>query len=199
MAYKIMMTTMVIASTMAAPISTNDVYYYYNEFDVSTCGQPVSGIPCIGEMYFTKLPELQYVPYYVWYKFEKKSVDIWFNYNNTDVVNVGSALCDKKQHSLVVNKNSFSQILIDTGVLEHFSFSFDITCGKKGNIVTLFDLSQTTYLNEKLLSTFPLVWFKDWEIIEEENEPDFNTEDFFSVPSSHPPPNTPCKYCDEKK
>lgn len=192
------MTTFVVASAMAAPISTNDVYYYYNEFDVSVCAEPGSGIPCIGEMYFTKLPELQYVPYYVWYKFNKKNVDVWFNYNNTKVVNVGTVCCDKKQHSLVVDKDSFSPILIDTGVLNHFSFSFDITCDKKGNVVNSFDLHQTTYLNGKLRSTFPFAWFKDWEIIDEENRPDFNTEDFISTPSSQPPPFSPCKYCGEK-
>jgi hypothetical protein len=196
-----MMTLITIASVMmvavAAPISTNDVYYYYNEYDVSVCAEPMVGIPCIGEMYFTDLPEFKYMYYYVWYKIDKKGVEIWYNYNNTEANNLGSVPCDKKEHSLVIDKDSFTSTLIDTGILKHFSFSFDITCTKKGNVIDSFNMNQTTYLKGNVLSTFPLVWFKDWEIIE--NEPTFNLEGFTTEPMPTPPPDMPCRYCGEKE
>ncbi len=190
-----------IASAMmaavAAPISKNDVYYYYNEYDISVCAEPLNGIPCIGEMYFTDLPEFKYVSYYVWYKFDKKSVNLWYNYNNTKTIELGSVPCDKKEHSLA-NTDSFTSTLIDTGILKHFSFSFDITCKKKGNVIDSFNMNQTTYLNGNVVSTFPLAWFKDWEIIDEENEPDFDLSDFTTEPMPTPPPDTPCRYCGEE-
>lgn len=190
-----MMLTTIIATAMvvtAAP-TPNDVYYYYNEYDVSSCAQP-TGTPCIGEMYFTKFPKLQYVPYYVWHKIDKKNVSVWFDYNNTVPIFLGSIPCDKKQHSLAIDNNiSFTQTLLDTGILEHFTFSFDITCKRKGDIITYYNINQTTYLDGELANTFPLIWFEDWEFLE--NEPVFNLDAQTSEPSPHPPPDTPCRYC----
>jgi hypothetical protein len=173
----------------------SDVYYYYNEYDVSSCAEPIGGVPCIGEMYFTDYPHLEYVPYYVWYKIDKKGVNVWFEYNNTKPVHLGSARCDNKKHSISIDKCDFSETLYDTGVFNNFTFSFDINCNVKGNDVTLFNMNQTTHLNGELVSTFPFAWFMDWTI--EDNTPDFNTETFASIVRPIPPPDTPCKYCEK--
>lgn len=176
--------------------NSSDVYYYYSEYDVSVCAEPMVGLPCIGEMYFTDLPQLEYVPYFVWYKIGLTGVNVWFKYNNTDAkqVNLGAVPCNNKQHSLDITKCDFGETLYNTGVFDNFTFSFDILCNVKKGVLD-FNMNQTTHFNGELKSTFPFVWFKDW--IVENNNPDFDTTRFFSHVRPIPPPDTPCKYCEK--
>lgn len=175
-----------------------NVYYYYNEYSVSSCSQPFIGAPCISEMHFVGLPELKYVPYSIWNTFRNRGtknkprwmVRTWFNFNNTDTILASSSMC--------TGANCLSKEIHPIPSLD-FSLTLNYTCKytpyKGGGDSGLdFKLIQETSVNGTFSSAVKLFDFTGWRPYTSIVKYAYNVEPEMTVQDS-PPEDTPCKFC----
>jgi hypothetical protein len=172
------------------------IEYYYNELDVSNCGEPNHGIPCISEMHIPS--EASYVPYFTWTTFVNTGtfqkpvweLDLWFNYNKTSTYSVGQTVCDGKPHTFNLNPCVF------TPKIQKYNFkvNYTTTCSRDSSTGYLnLDIVQSTTSSDTTRE-FTLISFENWRPYTSIVEP---TSDmvYDSVVTGHPPKNTPCKSC----
>lgn len=171
-----------------------NVYYYYNDYTLSSCAEPISGTPCISQMHFVGLPELKYVPYSVWNTFRNRGtknkprwmVRTWFNFNNTNTILVSSSMCNGSNR---VSKEIHPIPLLD------FSLAFNYTCGYDDSEDRIdFKLIQETSVNGAFSSAFRLFEFTEWRPYTSIVKYAYNVNPDMTVRNS-PPEDTPCKFC----
>lgn len=170
-----------------------NVYYYYSEV-WGSCSEPAEA-PCTSEMYFVGLPELKYVPYYMWNTFQNNGtknnpvwiLKTWFNFNNTNTHLIESSVCDDgiyKQTKPVYPTTSLN-----------FSLTFNYTCKydvSSGRIA--FKSNQKTFVNKKLKSDFTLFIFTGWKPYTNIIKYEYNVEPLLRVQDAAPI-DTECKFC----
>lgn len=170
-----------------------NVYYYYNDYSISSCAEPISGTPCISEMHFVGLPELKYVPYSVWNTFRNRGtknkprwmVRTWFNFNNTNTILVSSSMC---------NGSDRTSKMVHPIPLLDFSLTFNYTCKYDNEDGVDFKLVQETMVNGTFSSAVPLFAFTEWRPYTSIVKYAYNVKPEMTVQNS-PPEDTPCKFC----
>lgn len=171
----------------------SNVHYFYSDV-WGSCSEPADA-PCTSEMYFVGLPELKYVPYYMWNTFLNNGtknnpiwvLKTWFNFNNTDTLLIASSVCDKgeyKQTKPLYPLESFD-----------FSLTFNYTCrydDASGRVA--YKSNQQTRVNKKLKSDFTLFLFTSWRPYTSIIKYGYNIEPLLALQDA-PPLNTRCKFC----
>lgn len=188
---------MTLAKSIPQVPQVPQVWYYYNREGVSSCAEPSSHFPCTSEMHIVDTKE--YYPYYVWYTFEKSvngsetelNYKLWYNFNNTEPIVLGSQKCDGKYSTSYVDKNVFEKLG------QHFSLSFRHYCNYDShkNIISDFVIYQETVVNTKLQSNITLADFTHWEPMEYDENQYYEylpVEEMFEI---SPPSYSICKFC----
>lgn len=190
----------------------NDTVWFFYSDGVSNCAEPLGGTPCTSLMYMTGNygAYFGYVPYSVWYDFEKWGDDQWavtlrYNYNEGQTSIVDTIPCDRSRNERKsqLSRCMFDEDLYSFGFFKHYQFNFYTTCyyNPKLNEVSLnIDQESVTctdlYDGTNVVNRFNLVSFTGWtprESIILSDEPEFcpNCATATTTTTCEPPTPTP--------